>query len=95
MSEKESYRKKIEAKMEEWNAEIDKLEARAERAGADVQLEYYEQLKRLRALQEEARKKLEALDETGDDGWEKLKGDIEIATNAIERAVNMAGTRLS
>jgi hypothetical protein len=41
--------------MEEWNAEIDKLAARADRAGEDVQIEYYEQLQRPRALQEEAR----------------------------------------
>ena len=95
MSEKESYRKKILDKMEEWNTEIDKLEARADRAGSDVQLQYYEELKRLRALQEEAASKLEELDDADDDSWEGVRDDVDIAMNAVERAVNIAGTRMS
>ncbi|MGD2173508.1 MAG: coiled coil domain-containing protein [Gammaproteobacteria bacterium] len=95
MSEKETYRKKIDAKMDEWNAEIDKLEARADRAGADMQLQYYEELKKLRALQEEARSKLDELGDAGDDAWEDLKNDVDNAIAAIERAVNTAGARFS
>jgi hypothetical protein len=81
--------------MEEWNAEIDRLEARADRSGADVQLRYYEEVKKLRALQEEARRKLEELEAAGDDAWEGLRNDVENAANAVERAVNIAGTRFS
>jgi len=95
MSDKDSYRKKTLAKMEEWNAEIDKLEARADRAGSDVQLEYFEQLKRLRALQEEATGKLDELDDADDDSWESARDDVDIAVNAVERAVNVAGARMS
>jgi len=95
MSEKAAYRQKIGASMEEWNAEIDKIEARADRAGADMQLQYFEELKKLRALQEEARGKLEELEEAGDDAWEELRNDVDNATNAIERAVNVAVTRFT
>jgi hypothetical protein len=31
--------------MEEWNAEIDRLEARADRSAADIHLRYYEEVK--------------------------------------------------
>jgi hypothetical protein len=95
MSEKQAYRQKIDAKMEEWNAEIDRLEARADRAGADVQLEYYEQIKRLRALQEEARGKLKELEAAGDDAWEDFRDGVDVAANAVERAVDVAAARLS
>ena len=95
MSEKQAYRKKIQSRMEQWNAEIDKLEAHADRAQADLQLEYYEELKKLRALQEEARRKLEALEDAGDDAWEGFRDDVDNAINAVERAVNIAGTRFS
>jgi len=95
MSEKAAYRQKIGASMEEWNAEIDKIEARADRAGADMQLQYFEELKKLRALQEVARGKLEELEEAGDDAWEELRNDVDNATNAIERAVNVAVTRFT
>lgn len=94
MNEKAAYRQKIEASMEEWNAEIDKFEARADRAGADMQLQYYEELKKLRALQEEARSKLGELEDAGDDAWEGFKNDVDNAIDAIERAVNTASTRL-
>ena len=90
MSEKTAYRQKVEARLKEWNAEIDKLEARADRAAADMQLHYYEDLKKLRALQEESRNKLKELEEAGDDSWESLKTDVDNAINAIERAVRTA-----
>jgi predicted nucleic acid-binding Zn-ribbon protein len=95
MSEKQSYRKKIEASMEQWNAEIDKLEARADRAEADMQLQYYEELKKLRALQEEARGKLEELEEAGDDTREELERAVDNATNAIERAMSVTLSRFT
>jgi len=95
VSEKAAYRQKIEASMEEWNAEIDKIEARADRAGADMQLQYYEELKKLRALQEEAGRKLEQLEEAGNDAWEEFKSSVDIAIDAIERAVNLANERFS
>lgn len=95
MSEKENYGQKIQARMEEWNAEIDRLEARADRSAEDMQLQYYEEVKKLRALQEEARRRLEALEEAGDDAWEGLRNDVDNAANAVERAVNIAGTRFS
>ena len=95
MSEKETYRQKIQDRMQEWNAEIDRLEAHADRSAADIQLQYYEELKKLRALQEEARRKLEELEEADDDAWETLRDDVDIAANAVERAVNIAGARFS
>jgi len=95
MGEKAAYRKKIDARMKEWNAEIDKLESRADRASADMQLQYYEELKKLRALQDEARSKLEALEEAEEDAWEELKTDVDNAVLAIERAANTALSRFS
>ena len=40
MNMKEAYEKKLEAQMEEWSLEIDKLKAKADKAEADSQLEY-------------------------------------------------------
>ncbi len=93
MSEKASYRQKIRAKLDEWNAEIDKFEAKADQAQADAQIEYYEQLKKLRALQEEAGNKLEALDEAGEDAWEDVKDGVDIAADALDHAVQSVRSR--
>lgn len=93
MSEKESYRNKIQAKLDQWNAEIDKFEARADEAGSDLQLEYYEQLKKLRALQEEADAKLEQLNDAADDAWEGLREQVDIASDAIDRTLQTVTSR--
>ena len=95
MSEKDSYRQKVRAKLDEWNAEIDKFEARADQAQADAQLEYYEQLKKLRALQEEAGNKLDELADAGEDAWEQLQDNVDIAANALDQALESTRSRFN
>ncbi len=93
MSEKESYRQKIRARLDEWNAEIDKFEAKADQASADARLEYYEQLKKLRALEAEARDKLDELADAGEDAWENLKDSAAIAADALGQTLESIRSR--
>ncbi len=93
MSEQESYHRKIRARLDEWNAEIDKFEARADQAAADAQLEYYAQLKKLRALHEEAGNKLDELGEADEDTWENLKNGVDIAADAVDHALESVRSR--
>ncbi len=93
MNEKESYRQKIRARLDAWNAEIDKFEAKADQAQADVKLEYYEQLKKLRALQEVAGNKLDELEDAGEDVWEDFKDGADIAADALGAAVDSIRSR--
>ena len=58
MDEKNVYRKKLEARLDQWRAEIDKLQSKAVEASADARLEYDKQIKELRSQQDEARQKL-------------------------------------
>lgn len=53
MSERDAYLKKLEAKLEEWDAEIDKLQAKAKGAEADTQRQYEDQLNELRTKRKE------------------------------------------
>ena len=52
MSMKEASQRELQAQMDEWNADIDKLKAKADKAGADAQLEYYKQIEKLRSMQQ-------------------------------------------
>ena len=45
---------KLQAQLDEWSAEIDKLKAKADKAEADAQLEYYKEIEELRSMQETA-----------------------------------------
>ena len=73
MSMKESYEKKLEAKLDELSAEIDKLKAKAKQTEADTELEYYKHIEELKTMQENARTKLNELKVASNDAWKTLK----------------------
>lgn len=77
MNMKESYQQKLQAQLDQWGAEIDKLKARADKADADVKLEHYEQTEDLKVKQQEASDKLDDLMAASDDAWEDLKAGVE------------------
>lgn len=93
MSKKELYQQKLQAQLDEWSADIDKLKARADKADADVKLEYYEQIERLREKQATAKDKLGKLIAASDDAWEDLKTGTESAWHALGDAVSNASSR--
>ncbi|MDR9501994.1 MAG: coiled coil domain-containing protein [Desulfurivibrionaceae bacterium] len=87
MSMKESYEKKLQAQLNEWNADIDKLKAQADKAEADAKIKYNKEIEELQAMQAAAKKKLAELKEAGDDTWEELKAGIENAWDSLSKAV--------
>jgi hypothetical protein len=93
MSIKESYVKKIEAQLAEWKVEIDKLKAKADKAEADAQIQYYKQIEDIRVKQEAARKKLDELKEAGEDAYEDLKAGLDNTLKILGSAVESAISR--
>ncbi|MBR9874522.1 hypothetical protein L3V31_18740 [Vibrio sp. J1-1] len=93
MGMKEAYEKKLQAQLDEWGAEIDKLKAKADNAEADAQLEYYKQIEELRSMQEDANNKLAELRESSDDAWEDLKAGADSAWDSLSIAVRNAISR--
>jgi len=93
MGIKEAYEQKLQAQLDEWKADIDKLKAKANEADADAQIEYYNQIDKLRAMQEAARNKLAELKTSGDDAWEDLKVGIENAWDSLGNALKSAKSR--
>lgn len=90
---KEAYEKKLQAQLDEWSADIDKLKAKADSAEADVQLEYYKQIEELRSMQETAVDKLIELKDASDDAWEDLKAGIESAWDSLGNVLKSAASR--
>lgn len=93
MSMKEAYEKKLQAQLDEWSAEIDKLKAKADGAEGDAQLEYYKHVEELRSMQEAANDKLSELKDAGDDGWEDLKAGLDSAWHSLGNALRSAASR--
>ena len=93
MSTRDEYIRKMQAKLEEWNAEIDKLTEKAGEVSAGARNEYNEQIESLKAKQAAARQKIEELQQAGEGAWEDLKSGIELAWTAIGEAINSARSR--
>lgn len=95
MEKKDAYEKKLEARLAEWQSDIDKLMAKAEQAEGDAQLAYMEQIDELRAQQKTTSDKPNELGAASDDAWEDLKEGIEKSWDDLSKATNKALSRFS
>ncbi|MDK2849329.1 MAG: hypothetical protein PWP34_2682 [Desulfuromonadales bacterium] len=95
MESKEAYEKKLQAQLDEWNAEIAKLKAKADKAEAEARIEYHQRIEELRAMQETARSKLDKLKAAGDNAWQDLKEGLDQAWEDLGKAVKAARSRFS
>lgn len=93
MSEKGAYLKKLEAQLEEWDAEIDRLRAKAKSARADAQLAYEKQLNELRAKRKQAVDRMEELRHASEGAWRDMKAGLDAAWSSLHDALNKARAR--
>ncbi len=90
---KAAYEQKLKAKMDEWNAEIDKLTAKASQAEADAKIEYDKELQKLRSRRDELKQKMEALRQAGEGAWEDVKSGLESAWKELDEDLRSAAAR--
>ena len=93
MPTKDEYVRKMHSKLDHWNAEIDKLAARANQSKAEIRAEYGKQIEELQPKRDEAKNKLERLQNAGEGAWEDMKAGVEMAWDAIGEAVDSAKSR--
>ena len=90
---RDAYVQKIKAKLDEWNAEIDRLEAQARQKEADAQTSLQEQIDQVKAKRRAAEEKLDDVRQAGGDAWEDLKSGVELAAEAVGDALRSARSR--
>jgi TolA-binding protein len=93
LKKKRAYQDKMEAQLREWNAEIDRLIARVEKAKAQAKIDYYDQLQGLRAQRETAREKLGKLKASSADAWQEMKVGVDKAWSELRTAMSSAMTK--
>lgn len=91
---RKAYEEKIDAQLNEWNAQIALLKARADKARADAKIEYYKTIETLQHKQDEARTKLRELKTSGDEVWEDLKTGAEKVWDDVKTAFHAAASKL-
>lgn len=90
MGLKEAYQEKMEAQLKEWQARIDTLKAKADKAQADQKVKYYEKVESLRMKQMTANEKLRELRQASEGAWEDLKAGMEMAWDDLKLSVEEA-----
>jgi len=90
VSDKELYQQKMQAQLDAWKAEVDKLKARASGLSADARLEMGKHIETLDSKIEEAKVKLSELAQAGEEAWPPLKEGMESAWDTLKSAVSEA-----
>ncbi len=93
MNKKQAYEEKLQAQLDEFNARIDVLKAKAAKAESSAKLSYYDTLEELKLKRDLAQNKLEKLRNASDDAWEDLKEGVENAWADFSAAVKSATSR--
>lgn len=93
MNEKELYRQKHQAQLDEWKADVAKLRARAAGAKADAQIEMNKQIKELEHRMHEAGAKLSELAAAGEEKWDSARKNVESTWAGLKAGVSAAAAK--
>jgi len=81
---------KMAAQLKQWNAEIEDLEAVAEKAKDVAKADYQKHIEDLRNKRQTVEDKLADIKQASDQAWEELKSGAEEAFNAMKNAFQTA-----
>lgn len=90
MPEKNQYIEKAQARLNQWNAEIHKLEAKMDEAEADAKIEYQNQLEEMRKQRDEAEAQMREMQNASDEAWSELQSGFDKAWDDISTAFESA-----
>jgi uncharacterized coiled-coil DUF342 family protein len=90
MSRRDEFIEQMKARLDEWNAEIDALAARARQAGAEAQARYHDDIERLRRRRDETRRRLEELQYASEAAWDSLQQGLDDAWELMRKALRDA-----
>jgi len=92
MKDRRIYIDKFTQQLKIWDAEINKLELKADQAKADVKRKYKQTITELLSKREGLQNKLKEMDETTNEAWDKLKQGFEKSwqdmSNAVKNAIS-------
>lgn len=92
---RDAYLEKAKAQLDEWNADLDKLEARAREAKADAKIKYDEQITAVRERRDNANQKFAEIQSASEDAWENLKQGAEDAWSSLKEAITKAKSQFN
>lgn len=90
METKQAYEAKVKAQLDQFNAQIEQMKAKAAEANADAAIEYNKAIEDLTSKRNTAQAKLDEIGKASEDAWEDLKVGFESAWNDLNVAFKNA-----
>jgi len=90
MTTRHEYIEKFKEKLDEWDTDIDELEAKAQKAKAGMKNELDDQITSLRLKRDLASLKLSEIKDASEEAWEDVKGGAEDAWADLKDAMGKA-----
>ena len=88
MMDKKAYQERMEAQLQEWKADLDKLDAQAKKKSAEGKISYAKKRKELQDKMDEVRNDLSSLKASGDQKWDVIKEHLEKGKNDFKKNYN-------
>lgn len=95
MVDREVYKKKMAAQLEEWSDRLDALDARIMNSDAEIKLRRAEEMHALRVRRNHAWKKMKELDESSADAWGHVSKRTAKVMENLKAGVNAAQARFT
>ncbi|WPL18143.1 hypothetical protein Thiowin_03202 [Thiorhodovibrio winogradskyi] len=84
MTNKDEIISNMKTQLDEWNTEIDAMEARADEVSADRREDFDKELLALRELRDNGKIKLEELKSAGEGTWGRVKHEADHLWDALK-----------
>ncbi|MGD9798960.1 MAG: hypothetical protein AB7F91_10470 [Parvularculaceae bacterium] len=86
----QTYKAKLDGKVREWNAEAEKLQAKAQQAGAQAQAKFREQAETVRRMESQAREKLTEFGNASAKAGDQVRSGVDEAIDDFGSAIDRA-----
>ena len=90
MTNRHEYIEKFKNKLDEWDADIDELEAQAQKTKAELKFELEDQITSLKVKRDIAKLKLSEIMDSSEEAWEDFKTGAEEAWSDLKSAMEKA-----
>ena len=94
MSKRDEYIERMKRQLDEWNTDLDSLEAKLSEVTEPVRSKLEPQLSKARKGYADARQKLREIRGAGEESWEDLTDDIENVWKTLRQSINYFKSQL-
>lgn len=95
MGKRDEYADKLKAQIDEWNAELDRFEARVNAAAAEARQRYQEELNALRERRDGMLQELGRVQQASDEAWDEVWQGAEQAWQTMKEAFGKARSKFN